>query len=306
MAKSFFSGLISAADFLSEKSGVTNLAAAFIARLQARKQANAWVPRDFEPSTKINPELLKTLLIHLHVYHESYIPQATKIIADFPDAGGILITSPFEKVLSEFDSTSRGSNLELRLVKNIGRNFGAIKQILPTIGTFKYLLHLHTKASKHMSSRRVAEWSQSFWGRLASRDTVLRILSAMDSNAEITISYPELTAILPSSAYRWGGNKKLAESLLASGKLDLLGDQIAFPAGGMFICQSPLILDLLNRLGLEDFPQEPLPLDGSIAHALERLMGVYSLDGAPVHLVLTSQGLLTTDTSFKSFKGIWG
>jgi len=304
--RNFLSLLLSGLDFISEKSGFRMLVGAYVAKMQAKSQANCWVPKDFIPSQTKKPELLKKLLIHLHVYNESYIHQARAIISDFPDAGGILITSPFEEVLHEFETTSKSDNLEVRLVKNVGRNFGAIKQIASAFGSFEYFLHLHSKASKQMSTRRSAEWSRFYWQILANRGNVMRILSVMDSDSSITVSYPELTTVLPSKAYRWGNNKKLAEAILADSKIDLMGGQIAFPAGGMFICRTVLIMDLMRRVGLEDFPQEPFPLDGSIAHALERLLGVYGLDGRPVHLVLTSQGLITTDTGFKSHKGVWG
>lgn len=306
MLKSIFSAFISVLDFVSEKSGFRKLAGAIVAIIQAKSAGNTWVPNHFVPSRPSNPELLRNLLVHLHIYHQHYVEHARRIINDFPDAGGILITSPFEEVLLEFEAGSTHPNLELRLVRNLGRNFGAIKQVAPSIGEFEYLLHLHSKVSKHMSSKRSAEWSRLYWNTLANRDNVIRILSVMESNPGITVSYPDLTNVLPSTAYRWGSNKKLAQALLADFKIAQQDGQIAFPAGGMFVCRSDHILHLVKSLGLDDFPREPLTLDGSVAHALERLMGVYSLDGPPVHLVLSSQGLLTTDTSYKSHKGVWG
>lgn len=306
MLKGFFSGCITILDFLSERSGFRKLAGVTVAKIEARLSEKSWVPNHFVSSNVNDPEILKKLVLHLHVYHQHYVERAREIISDFPDAGRILITSPFEEVLQEFRSVTTHPNLELRLVRNVGRNFGAIKQIVPTISDFEYLLHLHSKVSKHMSLKRSAEWSRLYWNTLANRANVIRILNIMDSDSRITVSYPDLTNVLPSSAFGWGSNKNLAQALLAESKVAQLDGQIAFPAGGMFVCRAGLILDLMTRIGLDDFPREPFPVDGSVAHALERLMGVHSMDGQPVHLVLSSQGLLTTDTSYKSHKGVWG
>lgn len=306
MFRNFLSFLLISLDLLSDKSGFSKLAGACVAKLQSKAQARLWMPADFVSSTSDNSSLLKKLFIHLHVYHPRYIDQAKRILKDFPDAGGILITSPSEQVLLEFESARELSNLELMVVRNVGRNFGAIAQALPKFANFEFVLHLHSKASRYMSSKRSEEWSHAYWNFLAARENVIRLLSVMSSNSDITVAYPELTKVLPSSAYNWGNNEKIASGIASNLNLQLPKGQIAFPAGGMFVCREDLLIKLISCLGVADFPTEPLPIDGSVSHALERLMGVYGLGKQPVHLILTSQGLLTTDTSYTSHRGVWG
>lgn len=306
MFRNFLSNVLISLDLLSEKSGFSKLAGAYVAKFQSRKQARHWMPADFVPSTSDNSSLLKKLFIHLHIYHPRYIEQAKRILRDFPDAGGILITSPSEQVLLEFESARGLSNLELLVVRNVGRNFGAIAQAFPKFAKFEFVLHLHSKASRYMSLKRSEEWSHTYWNFLAARENVIRLLSVMSSNSEITVAYPELTRVLPSSAYNWGNNEKIASTISSNLELKLPEGQIAFPAGGMFICRRDLLVKLISCLGVADFPTEPFPIDGTVSHALERLMGVYGLGKQPIHLVLTYQGLLTTDTSYTSHKGGWG
>jgi lipopolysaccharide biosynthesis protein len=46
-----------------------------------------------------------------------------------------------------------------------------------------------------------------------------------------------------------------------------------FPNGTMFWCRPAALKPLLNlRLGWEDYPPEPVPYDGTILHAIERIL----------------------------------
>lgn len=51
--------------------------------------------------------------------------------------------------------------------------------------------------------------------------------------------------------------------------------EIDFPAGSMFWARSQALLPLFDLgLGWDDYPEEPVPHDGTILHALERLVPV--------------------------------
>ncbi len=63
--------------------------------------------------------------------------------------------------------------------------------------------------------------------------------------------------------------------------LGMLPEQFNFPIGTMFWIR-PSVLErfVTLDLGWEDYPAEPLPIDGTMLHAFERLFGVVpGLDG---------------------------
>jgi lipopolysaccharide biosynthesis protein len=74
----------------------------------------------------------------------------------------------------------------------------------------------------------------------------------------------------------------------------------------MFLA-SPILLERLRGLKLcqEDFPQEPLSLDGSLAHTLERFMGYLPHALGMKQVFITSSGLLTRDPSFIYFENAY-
>jgi lipopolysaccharide biosynthesis protein len=53
------------------------------------------------------------------------------------------------------------------------------------------------------------------------------------------------------------------------------GDKFNFPAGAMFWVRSASLKPLMDlNLEWHDYPEEPVHVDGTILHALERLFGI--------------------------------
>jgi lipopolysaccharide biosynthesis protein len=70
----------------------------------------------------------------------------------------------------------------------------------------------------------------------------------------------------------WGKNRVFAEAFQERLDLKPLPENIVFPVGTMFWARTESLrsLDALE-LTWDDYPEEPLPYDGSMLHALERL-----------------------------------
>jgi lipopolysaccharide biosynthesis protein len=72
----------------------------------------------------------------------------------------------------------------------------------------------------------------------------------------------------------WSGNLPLAEALAAKAGIDLpLPPFFEYPVGTMFWARPRALAPLLDlEIGWEDYPEEPIPNDGTILHVLERLL----------------------------------
>jgi len=70
----------------------------------------------------------------------------------------------------------------------------------------------------------------------------------------------------------WDANRPYANWFSEKLGITSLPENITFPIGTMFWARTEALRSLID-LGLtwEDYPEEPLPYDGSILHALERL-----------------------------------
>jgi lipopolysaccharide biosynthesis protein len=58
-------------------------------------------------------------------------------------------------------------------------------------------------------------------------------------------------------------------------KAPLPGASMNFPVGTMFWARTAALKPLTDlNLQWEDYPEEPIPIDGSMLHAMERLIGI--------------------------------
>ncbi len=166
----------------------------------------------------------------------------------------------------------------LLLVENRGRD------VLPFLKVLDYLesnpdqqcdayLKLHTKKSTHLESGTGGGW----------RDGLIRSLVPLnvDAIAGYASSNPNLGFIAPlrwtSGADSWGRNRRNVKVFMKRGGYKTRA-KLLFPAGTMFWFNSHLI-DLLKPIAFqsEDFDAERGQLDGTAAHAFERLVGRVSV-----------------------------
>jgi lipopolysaccharide biosynthesis protein len=70
----------------------------------------------------------------------------------------------------------------------------------------------------------------------------------------------------------WDDNREIASALAARLQIGTLPPFFEFPNGTMFWARSDALQPLCAlELAWDDYPDEPVPTDGTILHALERL-----------------------------------
>jgi lipopolysaccharide biosynthesis protein len=73
----------------------------------------------------------------------------------------------------------------------------------------------------------------------------------------------------------WTKNYEVATRYFSKDELPEEDELFDFPLGSFFVARPKALVPIRN-LGLteEDFPKEPIGYDGTVLHALERLIGV--------------------------------
>lgn len=169
-------------------------------------------------------------------------------------------------------------------VNNRGRDILPFIKIMPEVlkGRHNFLIKAHTKKSVHRQDGAV--WRKDIFDKLLSELVLANNLSYLANNPEIGILGPT-EHIVPMSFY-WGSNSarvvQLAERLCVDHKALAT---MNFVAGTMFIARIKAMIPLLNlALSEEDFEPEEGQIDGTLAHALERL---FSVSAFAVNLKIT-------------------
>jgi lipopolysaccharide biosynthesis protein len=149
------------------------------------------------------------------------------------------------------------------------------------VAEYDVIGHFHTKKSPHVVDRKMVEIWTSFLlenliGGRKGGPMLDRILAEMSLEPNIGIAYPDDPHVMS-----WTENRGAAENLALRMGLGMLPEQFNFPMGNMFWIRSSLLARFVAlELTWDDYPAEPLPIDGTMLHAIERLFGVVAeLDG---------------------------
>ena len=166
--------------------------------------------------------------------------------------------------------------------ENCGRDILPFIKSIPVIKGLRpdCIIKTHTKKSTHRSDG--AEWFKLLSNDLISVDRYFKCCQLL-SQPGVGVVSPSGN-LVPSTLYI-GSNVEHIQNLLERFNGDM-GEFLSsnFVAGSMFVC-GPQLLDFLEALDLEaeDFEEEHGQVDGTLAHAIERIIAygidrVYSLD----------------------------
>ena len=103
------------------------------------------------------------------------------------------------------------------------------------------------------------------------------------------------------NALGWTANRAAAEPLAARLGLGMLPSNFNFPIGTMLWARTSALAPFVNlSLQWHDYPEEPLPYDGTLLHAIERLLPL-TLSLLGLHAGATSvRGLTRSGTWWAS------
>jgi glycosyltransferase involved in cell wall biosynthesis len=215
--------------------------------------------------------------IHAHLYYPELAADfLRKITVNQSRCDLLLSTSDHAKVRTLRTLTrdyDKGAVL-IRLVPNRGRDIGAFLTAFAQdiLGSYDVVGHLHGKRSLFIGDPAVGEsWREFLW-----QDLVGDLYPMMDIIINRFAADDGLGIVFPEDAHLsdWDFNRdiatRLAQRMGIEGRLPPYFD---FPIGTMFWARTEALRPLFElKLDWPDYPEEPVPIDGTILHALERLL----------------------------------
>jgi glycosyltransferase involved in cell wall biosynthesis len=163
--------------------------------------------------------------------------------------------------------------VEIRVVPNRGRDIG------PVLSSYRHDIlqqydivgHVHGKRSLGVHPTLGETWREFLWQHLLGdvypmMDIILQHFAQDEHLGLVFAEEPHLTD--------WSGNLELAKALAVRAGLDeAFPPFFEYPVGTMFWARPRALLPLFDLdLDWNDYPEEPIDNDGTILHALERLI----------------------------------
>ena len=235
------------------------------------QDASLAIPLPFAEPQKELPRIA----VFVHVFFDVLMPELKRYLAHIPGSYSLFITTDTigKKAIIEthLEGWDRGS-IEIAVVENRGRDIAPKLLAFPqAYEDHDLVLHLHTKKSHHASV--LANWRSYLLETLTgSKETV-------DSILDIFATQPDVGMIAsqhfePARHWiNWGGNLDKAKALAKRAGISIDAKApLDFPSGSMFWARSAALKPLLDlKLTTDEFDPEVGQIDGTLAHAIERL-----------------------------------
>lgn len=221
--------------------------------------------------------------VHLHLYYRDMVDDCIRYMAHIPVRFDLFVSvpdkGPLESERKRFQKALPNlGQVVIEPVPNRGRDMAPlIVQFGQRLSEYDIIAHFHTKKSLHSGHHH--GWFEALMevlcGSPGGVDQILTLLVHQQGR----VVYPAGNKVGYWDPSGWRDNLELARRLLL---LDGLFDVDDFPfvefsQGSMFWARAECLRPLLTLpLTFRDFPAEPIEPDGTLAHALERLILIYA------------------------------
>lgn len=230
------------------------------------------VPFTFR-STSAPPHTVAAII---HAFYPEELEAALCLLQNIPCNVDLFISTDTdakrEEIVAKTGAWSKGG-ADVRVLPNRGRDIAAkwvgFRDVYDSYDLF---LHLHIKKSPHGGAP-LARWRDYLFDHLIGSPEIVASILRLFEDPKIGVVFPqhlfEIRGIL-----NWGYDYDIARRLMRRAGVEIDKNRVLeFPSGSMFWGRSAAFRPLLDlNLQFEDFPDEAGQVDGTIAHAIERIV----------------------------------
>jgi FMN phosphatase YigB (HAD superfamily) len=237
--------------------------------------------------------------VALHLFHVDLLEEFRDHFANIPVPFTLLVSVPdeegAERARAGFAGLAGLRALSVRDVANRGRDWAPLLvDFRDELRALDLVCHVHSKKSLYTGRRR-DDWRGSLLDALlGSQAKVEWILGMFQADPRLGLVFPETFAAIPYWAHGWLQNAATGAELAR--RLGFAIDPDAsfdYPVGSMFWTRVDALRPLLDLgLSTRDFPAESGQTDGTLQHALERLVAPAALHRGYRLGILPSDGSL--------------
>ena len=221
-----------------------------------------------------------SVAVHCHIFYKDLINEFVEQLSNVPFKFDVFVSvtdKDTENLCKKrFEKIKKINILDIQIVPNKGRDIAPMFVVFGSkLKQYEYIAHLQSKKSKYNNGATDGWRSYLFNSLFGNSSNIQKIFSLFLGNKKIGIIYPQMYHRLPYFACTWLANRTQGHQILNRLKLPMVEGYFNFPVGSMFWARTDALKPLFNlNFKWEDFPEERGQTDGTLAHVLERLLGV--------------------------------
>jgi len=252
----------------------------WLARFNPRRPhgyPNAW---RMEPGT-LRLDSPSKVVVVFHVYFVDMIDEIIEQLKDIPVEFDLLVTNSSSTPLDAERFAGAGAqSVRVLPTPNQGRDIYPLVSVINSglLDGADLVLKVHTKKSEWRNDRADfagtgTDWRTGFLSQLlGGRENIETILSSFADDLSLGVVTSDGNVLGPEY---WGGDEAIARGLLQRLELELDATALRFPAGSMYWVRSFVLQGMRSfSFSIDDFEPEAGQVDGTVAHAIERLVGI--------------------------------
>lgn len=225
-------------------------------------------------------------VVIMHLAYEESLDEVWEYIIAIPEKIQkifVVISETVEKHLKKKLLEVGYGNYEIRIMlPNRGRDMNSLFVVCKDVWSkYSYLCFVHDKRTSGDTGSFLVgkEFMNLLWDNtLKSRDYIYEILALLKGDKRLgylTVPAPYHDFYYETMAKAWAKSYEVTKDLAKKMNLEveISNEFQPFALGNAFWCKTDALKDIINYdLKTNDFSAEPMPRDGTISHALERIM----------------------------------
>ncbi len=231
----------------------------------------------------VSTDTFKSTVIVFHLYYEQLFDLSLSYLDNVPEGVDVIITTTSDEKAAAINEKIRNYSYlakHSRVIVSIGNGrdmAGLLVEAREFLADYKYICFTHDKMSVHHKRTSGEAFARTIIENVIySKEYISNVISVFEQNEKVGLLVPpppEHEAYFAVIGRKWTGNYsyfvKLCEKI--GMPVNCTKDSVAFALGTSFWCRYDALKTLFEyNWSHSDFPDEPLPLDGSISHAIER------------------------------------
>lgn len=227
----------------------------------------------------------KRIAIHVHLYYVDLLREVRTCLYNMPFAFDLFVSVASEEdrktCLEVLRRLPRVEDVSVRVVLNRGRDVAPmICEFGKVLASYDYICHIHGKKSLYNAGASAGWREYLFNALMGSEKRIRRIFALFEENPDIGLVYPQNFFKMPYMANTWLESRGVASAVGARLGVQKLPDgYFDFPLGTMFWARKDAVGSLFTAgFTLDEFAEEAGQTDGTLAHCLERMLGLIGVE----------------------------